>query len=224
MPVVDPGSAGSLALPLVLVIALPAFGAAVLLLGGRLTDRWGHLLGCATVVALLRVLADPVRHDPGPRRERPAGQPRPLDLVQHRRLEGAVRAALRPAVRAVPAADHRRRRADPRLLDRLHGARRAASPLLRLPEPVRRGDADAGPRLRLRRCLPRLGGRRPGVVPADRLLAVQAVGRGRREEGLRDQPRRRHRPLARRRPDLRHLRHHLVRPGLRAHLRRLAAA
>jgi NADH-quinone oxidoreductase subunit L len=50
VPVVDPSSAGSLALPLVLVIALPAFGAAVLLLGGRRTDRWGHLLGCLTVL------------------------------------------------------------------------------------------------------------------------------------------------------------------------------
>jgi NADH-quinone oxidoreductase subunit L len=50
VPVVDPSSAGSLALPLVLVIALPALGAVVLLLGGRRTDRFGHLLGTATVV------------------------------------------------------------------------------------------------------------------------------------------------------------------------------
>ncbi|GAB3989571.1 NADH-quinone oxidoreductase subunit L [Nocardioides marmoraquaticus] len=50
VPLVEPGAAGSLALPLVLVIALPAIGAAVLLLGGRLTDAWGHLLGTATVV------------------------------------------------------------------------------------------------------------------------------------------------------------------------------
>jgi NADH-quinone oxidoreductase subunit L len=49
VPVVDPSAAGSMALPLVLVIALPVFGAAVLLLGGRLTDKWGHLLGCLTV-------------------------------------------------------------------------------------------------------------------------------------------------------------------------------
>src|SRR3954471_22576944 len=51
VPVVDPSPAGSLALPLVLVIALPALGAVVLLVGGRFTDRWGHLLGCATVLA-----------------------------------------------------------------------------------------------------------------------------------------------------------------------------
>src|SRR5947209_8191584 len=33
-----------------LLIALPLAGAAVLLIGGRRTDRWGHLLGVATVV------------------------------------------------------------------------------------------------------------------------------------------------------------------------------
>src|SRR3954469_24827070 len=33
-----------------LLIALPLLGAAILLLGGRRTDRWGHLLGTATVV------------------------------------------------------------------------------------------------------------------------------------------------------------------------------
>ncbi len=34
-----------------LTIALPLAGAAVLLLGGRATDTWGHLIGCATVIA-----------------------------------------------------------------------------------------------------------------------------------------------------------------------------
>ena len=32
-------------LPVWLLIALPLAGAAVLLLAGRRTDRWGHLLG-----------------------------------------------------------------------------------------------------------------------------------------------------------------------------------
>jgi NADH-quinone oxidoreductase subunit L len=32
-----------------LLVAIPAASAAVLLLGGRRTDRWGHLLGCASV-------------------------------------------------------------------------------------------------------------------------------------------------------------------------------
>jgi NADH-quinone oxidoreductase subunit L len=34
-----------------LLVALPAAGAAILLLGGRRTDPWGHLLGCATALA-----------------------------------------------------------------------------------------------------------------------------------------------------------------------------
>ena len=36
---------------LVLTIALPLAGAVILLLGGRATDRWGHLLACAAVAA-----------------------------------------------------------------------------------------------------------------------------------------------------------------------------
>ena len=48
----------------------------------------------------------------------------------------------------------------------------------------------------LPRPVPRLGGRRPGVVPADRLLAAQAL-RGRRgQEGVRHQPGRRHGDVA----------------------------
>jgi NADH-quinone oxidoreductase subunit L len=34
-----------------LLLALPAFGATVLLLAGRRADKWGHLLGCATIIA-----------------------------------------------------------------------------------------------------------------------------------------------------------------------------
>jgi NADH-quinone oxidoreductase subunit L len=36
---------------LIWLLALPLAGAAVLLLGGRVTDAWGHLLGCATMAA-----------------------------------------------------------------------------------------------------------------------------------------------------------------------------
>jgi NADH-quinone oxidoreductase subunit L len=47
IPVVDPTSADGVFGLLWLVIALPLAGAAVLLIGGRYTDRWGHLLGTA---------------------------------------------------------------------------------------------------------------------------------------------------------------------------------
>jgi NADH-quinone oxidoreductase subunit L len=38
-----------------LLLALPVVGAAVLLLAGRRSDRWGHLLGCATVLGAFAV-------------------------------------------------------------------------------------------------------------------------------------------------------------------------
>jgi len=41
-----------------LLVALPAAGAAILLLGGRRTDPWGHLLGCATALASFGVGLD----------------------------------------------------------------------------------------------------------------------------------------------------------------------
>jgi NADH-quinone oxidoreductase subunit L len=47
----DPVPATGLLAASWLLIALPLAGAAVLLLGGKRTDRWGHLLGIATVTA-----------------------------------------------------------------------------------------------------------------------------------------------------------------------------
>ncbi len=51
VPVVDPSVADGVFSLAWLVIVLPLAGAAVLLLGGRRTDAWGHLLGCATALA-----------------------------------------------------------------------------------------------------------------------------------------------------------------------------
>jgi NADH-quinone oxidoreductase subunit L len=42
-------------LPVWILIALPLAGAAVLLLGGRATNAWGHILGCLTVIASFAV-------------------------------------------------------------------------------------------------------------------------------------------------------------------------
>ncbi|MEI2821135.1 MAG: NADH-quinone oxidoreductase subunit L [Marmoricola sp.] len=49
VPVISPVAADGVFSLLWLVIALPALGAAVLLIGGKATDKWGHLLGTATV-------------------------------------------------------------------------------------------------------------------------------------------------------------------------------
>ncbi|MGA8256878.1 MAG: NADH-quinone oxidoreductase subunit L [Nocardioides sp.] len=50
IPVVAPESADGVFSLMWLVIGLPLIGAAVLLLGGRVTDKWGHLLGTAMPV------------------------------------------------------------------------------------------------------------------------------------------------------------------------------
>jgi NADH-quinone oxidoreductase subunit L len=51
VPVVDPGAADGVFSLLWLIVALPALGAAViLLLGTARTKAWAHLVGCATVV------------------------------------------------------------------------------------------------------------------------------------------------------------------------------
>ncbi|GAB2995493.1 NADH-quinone oxidoreductase subunit L [Saccharothrix stipae] len=47
----EPIAAGGIGGLAWLLLALPAFGALVLLVGGKRTDKWGHLLGCATVIA-----------------------------------------------------------------------------------------------------------------------------------------------------------------------------
>ena len=65
---------------------------------------------------------------------------------------------------------HRRRRADPPVRDRLHRRRSASRSLLLLPQPLRVLHADAGPGGQLPPAVPRVGGRRAVLLPADRLL------------------------------------------------------
>ena len=92
---------------------------------------------------------------------------------------------------------HHRLVARPRLFDRLHGARPAPAALLRLSVAVHLRHADAGDGRQPRPAVLRLGGRRPRLLPADRLLVQAAVGQRRGDQGLRRQPRRRLRLRAR---------------------------
>ena len=200
-----------------LLIALPALSAAVLLLVGRAGDRWGHILGAlvplVTFAIGLSYFAQLLRC-----RGVRAGHFRAavrLDL--DRPLEHRSRPADRPAVHRLRTADHRRRRGDPRLLDRLHGSRREAPPVLRLHEPVRGGHAAAGAGRQLPSAVRRLGGSRPGLVPADRLLAAQAERGHGRQEGLRRQPGRRPRDVAGDHADAGHLRLIVVSRRQRGH-------
>ena len=109
-----------------LLVALPLLGAAVLLLGGRRTDAWGHWLGvampalrrsCSALAAVLR-----------PARSRAPRTARSIDLftwIPVGTFQRRRRAAGRPAVDVLRAAGHLRRLAHPHLLRRLHGARPA---------------------------------------------------------------------------------------------------
>ena len=174
-----------------LLIAIPALSAAILLIGGRATDAWGHLLGTLTPLisfALGFVLfVQLVGRDVA---SRAVSVPLRLDL--QRSVARRRRTARRPVVDRIRVADHWGRRPHPHLLDRLHGARQAAAPVLCLPQPLRGGHAAAGPGRQLPRRVRRLGRRGPGLVPAHRLLAAQADCRDRRQEGFRRQPGRRH--------------------------------
>ena len=93
----------------------------------------------------------------------------------------------------------RGRDAHPHLLGVVHVARGSGRvrPLLRLPEPVRGGHADAGPGGLAGAHLRRVGGRRALQLPAHRLLVHRSAEGLRRPEGLRGEPDRRLRVPAR---------------------------
>ena len=86
--------------------------------------------------------------------------------------------------------------------DRLHGGRPVAAAVLRLPFAVHFRHADAGDGGQSGAALLRLGGRRSHVLPAGRLLVRAACAQRRRDQGVRRQPGRRLRLLARHLPHL----------------------
>ena len=102
---------------------------------------------------------------------------------------------------------HRRRHADPPLLDRVHARGCELLEVLHLPQHVHRLDDPAGTGRQPAAHLPGLGGRRRLLLPADLVLVRRRRGRrGQRQcrqEGVRHQPDRRLRLHAGHVPDLR---------------------
>ena len=194
-----------------LVIALPLAGAAILLLAGRRSDGWGHLLGClaalASFAAGVVLFVDMLGRHAEDRLVHqalfswvPVGglqvdfglQLDALSMCFVLLITG-VGSLIHIYSIGYMAEDPERRR------------------FFRLPEPLSRGDAAAGARRQLPRPVRRVGRRRPGVVPADRVLVAQAVGGHRGQESVRGQPRRRHGPGDRADGDVRLHRLDLVR-------------
>ncbi len=186
-----------------LLIAVPLASAATLLLAGRAARGWGHWLGVAassaTVVVGIGAFVEMLGRDAlGP------GVPRDALPVDSRgRFRRGRRNLAGSALDGVRAARLLRRDPDPPLLGRLHGARRQALDVLRLPQPLHRGDVHPRARGLLPPPVRRLGGRGPRVVPAHRVLEPPPALRVGRQQGIRRQPHRRHGPHPRDGADVR---------------------
>ena len=127
---------------------------------------------------------------------RPAGtggrsalvHPDPVRVAPARHPRGRPGLPRRPPLAHVRPVRHRRRRPDPPLLDRLHARRPSVRAVLHLPEPLRLLHADAGPGGQPAGDLPRVGGRRAVLLPADLVLVHRGGQRGRGQEGVHHQP------------------------------------
>ena len=163
-----------------------AAGAAVLLtLGGTAWSRRaaGYLATLSTAVSFgAAVVCFFLGPRPQRRQQRRADDG--LDVAERGRSRRRPHAAHRPALDPDDADRLRRRLADRRLLDRLHGRRRRGAPLLRLHGALRLLDAAPRHGRQLPDAARRLGPRRPLLVPADRLPPRAAERCRGREEGV----------------------------------------
>ena len=188
-----------------LVLLLPLAGALVIAFTSRCC-RGGRTAGSARWRSRCR--SSP-RSAPtsaaGPRRGGARGGLGGVGLRRHRGPRRPDVDPHRPAVGADDRGRLGRLGADPPLLGRLHALGPGLHAVLRLPELLRVLDAAAGPRGELPRADHRLGVRRRGVLSADLVLVPADDRHAGRDQGLRHQRRRRHRPHPR---DVLHLRRH----------------
>ena len=186
----------------------PLLGAAILLLGGRRTDKWGHWLavGLSWASFVVGRAAVPRPSLAGARGARP--RPVPVRLDPRRLLPARAPGCCSTRCRWPSSCSSRSSGSlihvySVAYMEHDTDRRR----FFALPQPVRRGDAAAGPRRLLPAAVRRLGGRGSRVVPADRVLEPQPGLRRRGEEGVRRQPGRRLRPLGRHHDHVRDVRH-----------------
>ena len=208
-------------LPASLLVAIPAaplIGSLVAGLFGRKVGRagahWVTILGVAVAFALSayvlyrsRRRRCPLQRDAlrmaGRRKSRHVGQPEDGDRLPGRWPDGDD-----------DGGRHLRLADGARLHGRLHGRRPGLPALLQLHLAVHVLDAHARHEQQLPAAFLRLGGGRPGVVPADRLLVHAADGDLRQHEGLHRQPGRRLRLHPGHRPDRGLRRHPQLRRGV----------
>ena len=171
-----------------LLLAFPLAGAVILLLGGKRTNAWGHLLGvampvaafCYAVAAFIAMLGYPANQ-----------RARDLTLftwIDVGRFHVNIGILLDPLsicfvllITGVGSLIHI-------FAVGYMAAGSGAPPVLRVHEPVPGRDAAARAGRQLPGPVRGLGGRRPGLLPAHRVLAVQARRRHRGQEGLHRQP------------------------------------
>ena len=175
-----------------LIPLLPLLGAVINgALGKRLSRGVIGAIACGSVALSFAISADGLPSDAPHAGREPAHRPELLHVDSGGILPGHSRLHARSPLRVDDPDRHRRWIPDSRLLDGLHARRSRVLSLLCVPEPVHVLDADAGPGEQLSPDVCRMGRCRSLLLSPDWILVQEAIGRGRRQEGLHRQPRRR---------------------------------
>ena len=164
---------------------------AILLAGTRITRRQAGLISTGSVfvgfAGAVVAFVDALGRDPDDRVELTTA----WTWLEAGDFEVGLELLVDPLSLVMMLDRHRRRRADRRLLERLHGRRRRGAALLRVHGVLRLLDAAARRGRQPAHAARRLGPRRARVVPPDRLPPRPPLGGRGGEEGVRHQRARR---------------------------------